>query len=246
LRSGRLATNASGFAVRHAFPEASISAAAELAASLAGGIEPQHAALLLEVAACERLGEARLVEIELVTSGPDLAGGTRDTGVVLRQPFATAEKRALIVGFAVHQGREVFGVLGERMRVLPDLSVRICLDVRRNPRDTTRADALVRRFADRFLRHEWPGPREPEVFYDPRSLDDSEKLRASLHAKCVVVDGVRAYVGSANLTEAAQLRNIEIGIVVNAPRTARAIEEHFEALIHGCHLARLPLLVSSQ
>ena len=40
-------------------------------------------------------------------SGPDLVGGTRDTGVVLRELFASAECRVLIVGFAVHLGREV-------------------------------------------------------------------------------------------------------------------------------------------
>ena len=41
---------------------------------------------------------------------------TRDTGVVLRELFAEAEHRVLIIGFAVHQGREIFAVLAERMR----------------------------------------------------------------------------------------------------------------------------------
>ena len=65
---------------------------------------------------------------------------------------------------AVHQGREIFAVLAERMRQMPDLAVRLCLDVRRAPGDTTRTDVLLRRFAERFLRNEWPGPKSPEVF----------------------------------------------------------------------------------
>ena len=154
--------------------------------------------------------------VELVSSGPDAAGTTRDTGVVLRELFATGEQRVLVVGFAVHQGREIFAALADRMRHRPDLAVRLCLDIRRAPGDTTRSDALLRRFAERFIRHEWPGPRLPDLFYDPRSLTEGETHRASLHAKCVVVDNQQVFVSSANFTEAAQQRNVEIGLLLQS------------------------------
>jgi len=105
----------------------------------------------------------------------------------------------------------------------------------------TRKDALLRRFAERFMRQEWPGPRMPELFYDPRSLAGGDGLRASLHAKCVVVDGAKAFIGSANLTEAAQLRNIEIGVMLADKVIAGAVERHVEALIIGGHLQALSL-----
>ena len=107
--------------------------------------------------------------------------------------------------------------------------------------DAARKDALLRRFAERFMRQEWPGPRMPELFYDPRSLAGGDGPRASLHAKCVVVDGAKAFIGSANLTEAAQLRNIEIGIVTADSAIAAAIERHINALIEAGHLQPLPL-----
>ena len=66
-------------------------------------------------------------------------------------------------------------------------------------------------------------------------------MRASLHAKCVVADGARVFIGSANLTEAAQLRNIEIGVAVTGTLIADAVERHLEALIAGGHLR--PLLL---
>jgi phosphatidylserine/phosphatidylglycerophosphate/cardiolipin synthase-like enzyme len=160
---------------------------------------------------------------------------------VLRELFTEAEHRVLVVGFAVHQGREIFAALADRMRHRPDLAVRLCLDVRRAPGDTTRSNALLHRFAERFVRQEWPGPRLPDLFYDPRSLAQGESLRASLHAKCVVVDGVKAFVGSANLTEAAQLRNIEIGLVATNALIAGTVERHIEALIAGGNLR--PLLL---
>ena len=105
----------------------------------------------------------------------------------------------------------------------------------------TRKDALLRRFAERFMRQEWPGPRMPELFYDPRSLAGGDGLRASVHAKCVVVDGAKAFIGSANLTEAAQLRNIEIGVMLADKVIAGAVERHVEALIIGGHLQALSL-----
>jgi phosphatidylserine/phosphatidylglycerophosphate/cardiolipin synthase-like enzyme len=174
-------------------------------------------------------------------SGPDIAGTPRDTGVVLRELFSEAEHRVLVVGFAVHQGREIFAALAGRMRHRADLAVRLCLDVRRAPGDTTRWDALLRPFAERFVRQEWPGPRLPDVYYDPRSLAESESYRASLHAKCVVVDGLRGLIGSANLTEAAQLRNIEIidHLGILQPRVPHAPPRSHE-MSQGVHSTLTP------
>lgn len=241
LRSGHLVAGASSFIIRYGVPGVSELAAAELSSLLSTGLACEHAALLLDAVAAERRSEAQRADIELVTSGPNAVGATRDTGVVLRELFASAERRVLIVGFAVHQGREIFAVLAERMRQRLDLAVRLCIDVRRAPGDTTRTDALLRRFADRFVRHEWPGARLPEIFYDPRSLVEGDSPRASLHAKCVVVDRVKAFIGSANFTEAAQLRNIEIGIVTNAAAITEGVERHIEALIGRGHLRPLPI-----
>jgi phosphatidylserine/phosphatidylglycerophosphate/cardiolipin synthase-like enzyme len=227
--------------IRHMVPGISETAAIELCSLLSAGLAAEHAALLLDAIAAERLSLARSAVLELVTSGPDAIGSSRDTGVVLRELFASAQRRVLIVGFAVHQGREVFAVLAERMQQVPELMVRLCLDVRRAAGDMTRTDALLRRFAERFVREEWPGPRIPDLFYDPRSLVPGEGPRASLHAKCVVVDGARAFIGSANLTEAAQLRNIEIGLVVADPIIGNAVERHIAGLISDGHLQAVPL-----
>ena len=241
LRSGHIAVDASSFMIRHMVPGVSEGAATELCSLLSTGLAPEHAALLVGAIAAERSSPKRTAALELVTSGPDAVGGTRDTGVVLRELFACAERRVLIIGFAVQQGREVFAVIARRMQQLPDLAVRLCLDVRRPPGDMTRKDALLRRFVERFMRQEWPGPRMPELFYDPLSLAAGEGPRASLHAKCIVINGAKAFIGSANLTEAAQLRNIEIGIVTTDTAIAAAIERHIDALIEAGHLQPLPL-----
>lgn len=239
LRSGRLAVSASASMIRFAVPTMSDIASAETFSLIQSGMAIEHAALLFDAIAADRAVDARSGDIEVVSSGPDSVGTTRDTGVVLRELYTAAERRVLIVGFAVHQGRDVFAALAQRMLARPELSVRLCLDVRRAPGDTTRSDALLRRFADRFLKQEWPGPRIPEVFFDPRSLDEGNGSRASLHAKCVIVDGEKAFIGSANFTEAAQVRNIEIGVVTHRPDIASAVERHFDGLIARGYLRRL-------
>jgi hypothetical protein len=140
--------------VRYAVPAVGEAAAIELSSLLTSGLDPQHAALLLEALAAEQRLHADAAGLELVTSGPDIAGTTRDTGVVLRELFSEAEHRVLVVGFAVYQGREIFAALAGRMHQRPDLTVRLCLEVRRAPGDTTRPDALLRRFVERFVRQE--------------------------------------------------------------------------------------------
>ena len=104
----------------------------------------------------------------------------------------------------------------------------------------TPSAALVRDFADRFRNDVWPGERLPDVFYDPRSLEDQGGPRAVLHAKCVVTDGRWTLLTSANFTEAAQERNIEAGVLVDDPRLAARVTRQLDELVHRRALRRLP------
>lgn len=71
------------------------------------------------------------------------------------------------------------------------------------------------------------------MFYDPRSLELAAEKRACLHAKCVVVDRRAVFVSSANFTEAAQERNIEVGLLIRSPALAEGIVRHFEMLVEA-------------
>ena len=48
--------------------------------------------------------------------------------------------------------------------------------------------------------------------------------------KCAIIDDV-ALIGSANLTDDAFNRNMELGMLVREPTTVFAIAEHFKELI---------------
>ena len=87
---------------------------------------------------------------------------------------------------------------------------------------------------------EWPGEKLPELFYDPRSLDLETVKRSSLHAKCIVVDRRTAFVTSANFTEAAQTRNIEVGALIRCDRFAARLAAHFDTLAEAGLLRQVP------
>ena len=118
------------------------------------------------------------------------------------------------------------------MQTCPGLKVRLFLDIQRGYGDTTTANELVARFAERFREHQWPRSRPlPHVYYYRQSLELSPDKRTSLHAKCVVVDSRTVFVSSANFTEAAQERNVEIGLLFRSRLLAERIVRHFDVLV---------------
>jgi phosphatidylserine/phosphatidylglycerophosphate/cardiolipin synthase-like enzyme len=200
------------------------------------GFDEQQIAATLELLLHDRSdGRKGETPIDLVTSGPEAPGiANRDTAVVVRELFAHAKKSVLVVGYAVYQGASVFEALAERMEKIPDLDVKLFLNIARPDHDTTKADILVSRYAQRFRDSQWPKDcRSPEVFYDPRSV--AEDKRSSLHAKCVVVDAQQVFVSSANFTKAGQERNIEVGLKIQSPWLAGRLIRHFQ-LLHECGL----------
>ena len=92
--------------------------------------------------------------------------------------------------------------------------------------------ALARRFSYRFRTTQWPAEKPvPAVFYDPRSVALDRSQTSALHAKCVVIDSKRLFVSSANFTEAAQQRNIEIGLLLDSELLASRIDKFFNDLV---------------
>jgi phosphatidylserine/phosphatidylglycerophosphate/cardiolipin synthase-like enzyme len=233
LRSGRLVPPFSPLILRRYVPESMAGRIAdELQQRLEAGMEAPHLADCLEILRQDRRQRPVMEDlIDLVWTGPEAPGiVNRDTSVVVREMFRNAKESVLVAGYAVYQGHIVFKELADRMDQDPDLKVQMYLDIQRPHRDQSSQSELVRIFADRFARQEWPGRRLPTLYYDPRSLDLDYTRRASLHAKCVVVDKSQAFVSSANFTEAAQTKNIEVGAYLRSPAFAGRLAEHFETL----------------
>jgi hypothetical protein len=247
LRSGRLAGPFTEVSVCRYCPHAKADAVAERLQQLhIEGMRPQHVALVVEAIIRARSHAPRMEElVDLVWTGPETLGvANRDTSVVVRDLFGAAEAEVLIAGFAVHQGRTVFKRLAERMEEWPLLRVQLFLDVHPNMPDESPPSEVLRAFAHHFLTQEWPGARWPELYYDPRSLDPAAGKRSCLHAKCIVIDRRTAFVTSANFTEAAQTRNIEVGALIRCERFAAKLADHFDTLVGVGALRRIQSLPS--
>lgn len=242
LRTGRLSAPYSASSLSRLFSgdlAALVSASVQAMADL--GMQPSAVAHTLDLVASS-LSERPPIQdlVDLVLSGPVVAGQeTRNTSVVVSDLFRQAEETILVVGYAVYQGRRVFHDLAQRMIERPGLGVRMFLDIQRKAGDTTASAELVRRFGHRFQFEEWPsGSPLPEVFYDPRALSSDGLRRTALHAKCVVTDGEALFVSSANFTEAAQDRNIEVGLTLRSTALAQRLTSFFDSLCASGQLLR--------
>jgi phosphatidylserine/phosphatidylglycerophosphate/cardiolipin synthase-like enzyme len=213
----------------------------------AAGLQGNALASALRVAeAARRAGEERPQPV-LVWSDLDVTG-SRDTGVVCDELFRNAQHSVIVSTFSLGhwtkpgeaKGNPVLLPLAMRMAEVSGLTVRLFVNLRRIKR---MPDASVREVEDAFVRwfrnEIWPWEPVPEIYYDPRSLEARGDDSACLHAKCVVVDDARAFVTSANLTEAAQDRNIEAGVLLDDPVFARGLRKQFESLIDRGYVRRV-------
>ena len=190
--------------------------------------------------ALAREAVARTPRADLVWSGPEADGlRARDTRPTYEELIRTARRSAWLCTYAFWDGRHAFRSLADRMTAVPELHVSILLNVGRRHGDPAPADELLQRFAERFWTRDWPGERRPAVYYDPRSLEP-DGAGGVLHAKAIVVDERTALVTSANLTEAAFDRNIEVGILSRDEQLASSLVRHFRVLIDRGLLAALP------
>jgi phosphatidylserine/phosphatidylglycerophosphate/cardiolipin synthase-like enzyme len=237
IHSGRLLPPFTSLSLQRFVPASECSGVAEELQFLSGGgIQiPQLVHILRLLADARSTSEQVAETVELVWSGPEMPGAaSRDTSVVVRELFSNAKSSVLVAGFAISHGSEIFRALAERMGSVPTLAVRMFLNVPRVDVDRASNDEILHSFYLTFKNKHWPWPKYPEVFYDPRALETDFSKRASLHAKCLVVDGVKCLVSSANFTGSGQARNIEVGVLIEDRNLAASLCDQFESLVtHG-------------
>lgn len=184
--------------------------------------------------------ESRSPRADLVWSGPEVPGvHARSTRRVYEELIASAQCSLWISTYAFFDGPRAFETLARRMDAAPRMRVTLLLNLQRKNGDKSTSDQLVRRFAERFWTVEWPGTSRPRVYFDSRALELGGP-GGVLHAKAVVADDEAVFVTSANLTEAALERNIELGLLVRDRTLAASVSSHFLGLIERGLLTLLP------
>lgn len=185
---------------------------------------------VLDVVLAER--EDRKPTPELVWTGPEASSGTaRDTAVALRELFEGARESVILGGYSFKYARDVLAPLYRSMRDHA-VDARFFVHV---PQVETRSapDDHLDAHLGSFLVESWPfGAPRPRIYYDKRALVPGPPY-SSLHAKCVVVDGARAFVSSANFTRRAQEQNIEVGVLIDDASFATFLAGQWLGLIEA-------------
>ena len=216
------------------------------ASLLAYGIKHQHEALeaalsghsalaclsVLDVALAERTSAQRPAP-ELVWTGPERSHSTaRDTAVVLRALFESAKEQVILAGFSFTKGSAVLAPL-HRAMAEEQLDVCFFVHVEQVQSQSVDPEAHAAAQIEAFIAAAWPfGDPMPRIYYDKRALTPGPPW-SSLHAKCVVVDGKKAFLSSANFSERAQERNIEAGVLLHDPSFAHHLARQWLGLIEA-------------
>ena len=197
------------------------------------GTEAALAAICRLVVAERTAATARAPKVELVWTVPERVGASSlDTKVVVARLFARARRSVIVSSYSLGSGATLFAPLAARMDEIPALRVRMFFDITvgRDRSGFSTREAYEADFARYFLGTQWRGARLPDVFHDPRTIDDA---RISFHAKCVVVDDEVALVTSANTSTSAQEENIEAGVLVEDRLFALALGKQFDDLVRA-------------
>jgi phosphatidylserine/phosphatidylglycerophosphate/cardiolipin synthase-like enzyme len=169
---------------------------------------------------------------ELVWTGPEATAGTaRDTAVVLRELFEGARESVLLAGYSFDHARDVLAPLHHSMQS-HHVAARFFVDIPQLERGEVEDGHLARHLGG-FLNDNWPfGEPRPHLHYDTRALKMGPPY-CSLHAKCVVVDGAKAFISSANFTQRGQERNIEVGVLIEDASFASFLAGQWLGLIEA-------------
>jgi phosphatidylserine/phosphatidylglycerophosphate/cardiolipin synthase-like enzyme len=177
---------------------------------------------------------------QLVWTGPEASfGAARPTTAVLLELLGQAQEQVIIAGYEIDHGAVLFEPLHKAMA---ERGVRasIFIDIRPAPSPKSNMDAYLAVEAQKFLATNWPfGAPLPELYYFPAGA--AYGSRESFHAKCVVVDGRRVLVGSANFTRRGHQRNVEVGVALSDEQLAGALTAQLFELVEQQALLRLPV-----
>lgn len=200
-------------------PAARASVTRMLAAWGAVQVTGDEVAGMLLGAAEARLRVERELSVELVWTGPTTRFvPTRRTEQVLLDLIRESRTELFLVSFVLYNVPSVAVAMNEaanrgvRIRVLLEASTAHGGSLSIDPSSTMRSYVPS---AEIFAWKE-----KPEPFVDGK-----------VHAKVAVVDGVRAFITSANLTGHAMERNMEAGVLINGGPVPKALNNHLQALI---------------
>lgn len=164
--------------------------------------------------------------VEIVWTGPIIHEvNFRGTQSVLLELIQSAEQHLHVVSFAVYKATSVIDALLQAI----DRGVSVSIYIERPNNAATNVQYDPRKALGTVL------PQKARVYSWSvgKRLDSSNTKVGVLHAKALVADSERVFISSANLTEYAMSKNIELGVLVKNRSAAQRIEKQLRLLIES-------------
>jgi cardiolipin synthase A/B len=175
------------------------------------GVAGPAIALAIDTALASKISAAATT-VDVVITGPDSpVAPVRLTSEVVRQLIASAHQRVTMVSYAAYQMAAIIAALDAA--VARGVQVDLILESPEN----LEGGGGVAAYAKYRVYH-WP-------------VDQRDPPDAKLHAKAVIVDSRDVLLTSANMTNAAYDKNIELGLLCRGGGTAERVQRHFDALV---------------
>ena len=154
-------------------------------------------------------------KVDLVWTGPSSTFvPMRSTEQVMLELIGRATKSLFLVTYVNYGAAKVIAALNAAVH--RGVTVKMLLE---GTKDTTTKMAKAVPGAAIYF---WADDAKPPV---------SGKTPPTVHAKCVVGDGAEALVTSANLTDHALERNMELGVHIWGGRESEQLHDHLNALV---------------
>jgi len=192
-------------------------------------ISSRDVGIMLAAASAASKQESNIASsVELVWTGPDTGlVPIRQTEQVLTGLIDKAESRLFVVSFVAYRVGPVIEAL--QRAVSRGVELRILLEQFSDRGGSVTTDSM------KTLKSNVP----KAIIYEWNREIHTKEGGASVHAKCAVADGRLAFVTSANLTEAAMERNMELGVLLSGGPTPQILENHLMSLVETRHIRPL-------
>lgn len=165
--------------------------------------------------------------VELVWTGPTTPFvPTRRTEQVLLDLIASATTEVFLVSFIAHDVYSVVTAMNHATN--RGVRLRVLIEASKHQGGTLDKDFVPKMRASVPAIEVFTWRNRPEPFAEGK-----------VHAKVAVIDGVRAFITSANLTGHALEKNMEAGVLINGGPVPKALNDHLQALIDVRTLERV-------
>ncbi len=158
--------------------------------------------------------------VDLVWTGPRTSMvPVRQTSQVLAELIDQATHSLFLVSYVAQNVGGILNALNQAIQRGVETSLLVELSKQHGGRVDIDSVAM--------LKSNLPGAK----IYSWESQLHGAQVTGSVHAKCAVADRQIAFVTSANLTEAAMERNMELGVLIRGGQLPQTLHDHLDALV---------------